>query len=100
MSPVNSFRGLSGRHYVVAPETTLLFLTANVHAGHDIDAHLRAVLDLPIKWDRVVELSNAHGTTELVRYRLRNGGHWNSVPEPVRSALDSWHHAMRIKHLM
>lgn len=98
--PGNSFRGLAGRPYVVAPEHALLYLASNVYAGDSSDARLRAVLERPVRWDRVLELSRVHGTTELVRYRLRKGGHWNSVPEPVRATLDSWHHTMRIRHLM
>jgi hypothetical protein len=98
--PGNSFRGLAGRPYVVAPEAALLYLASNAYVGDSSDARLRVVLEHPVRWDRVLELSRVHGTTELVRYRLRKGGHWKSVPEPVRSTLDSWHHTMRIRHLM
>lgn len=96
----NIFRGLSGHPYAVSAEKAFLYLAANVHANEKIDMHVRAILARPIRWDYVLELSQVHGVTGLVRYCLRNGGYWNSVPEPLRRALDSWHHTMRIRHLM
>lgn len=94
-----AFPGLSGSYFVVEPEIAVLYLAANVHAGERTDARMRDVLALPIRWDRILELGHVHGVAGLVRHRLRVGGHWHGVPDSAGRALDTWHGAMRFKHL-
>lgn len=92
--------GRSGRLRTIAPEQALLLLASNIGLGDDRDERLGALLDRPLRWDRVLALSDAHGVTGLMRHALRRSpGCWIRVPEPISVSLDAHHRAMRRRHL-
>ena len=96
----DQFLGLSDHRYVVEPEQALLFLCANPYAGPSQDARLGSLLERPLAWDRVLDLSVHHGVAGLVRRRLRGSGQWERVVPAARAAMDEWHIVAKIRYVM
>ncbi len=94
----DSISGLLCQKYLVRPECAVLLLTASLAPAEETEPLLGRLLDEPLQWETVLDLSYVHGVTGLLHRRLRASPRWEGLPEEVRRELDRYHHAMRFAH--
>jgi hypothetical protein len=80
------------------PETGLLLTCARVELPEANSRHLRALLELPLDWDRVVGLAARHGLLPLLALHLLALAP-GAVPPAVRERLRSHRQAVALHNL-
>src|SRR5689334_16108003 len=80
------------------PETDILLTCARVELPESQAHHLRALLELPLNWDRVVSLAARHGLLPLLALHLQALAS-EAAPAAVRERLHAHQQAVTLHNL-